>query len=88
MKTSDALINLRNEIDVIDKALVALLAKRMNVVKKIKNVKIQQGLSPLDQNRWKKVVSSIVLHAARVGLDSEFVREIWNSIHQYGLKKL
>lgn len=77
---------LRKQIDAIDEALVILLAKRMSIVKKIRAVKIQQGLPPLDQNRWEKVVSSVVLKAKTLGLNTDLVKKIWSSIHYERIK--
>ncbi len=78
--------NLRKQIDATDEALVSLLAKRMNIVKKIRAVKLQQGLPSLDQNRWQEVLSSVVLKAKTHGLNTDLVREIWNSINYERIK--
>jgi chorismate mutase len=86
MKTDNTLESLRNEIDALDDVLLTLLAKRMNIVRKIKTIKTQKGLPPLDQSRWEHVISSIVSKAKVLELDTNWIVRIWNMIHQHALK--
>ena len=51
--------NLRERIDTIDKELIALFEKRMNVVNDIAEYKINNNLPILNQNREDIVISKV-----------------------------
>lgn len=76
---------LRKEIDVIDDALLNLLAKRMEIVQKIGEYKQKRGLPALDQKRWDALLTRLTSKAKATGIDPNFVKIIWNSIHKYAL---
>ena len=51
--------NLREKIDAIDKEMIALFEKRMNVVADIAAYKIKNNLPVLNQNREDIVISKV-----------------------------
>lgn len=53
------LLKLREEIDRIDKSLVSLLAERMEVVKKIGEIKKENNLPVNDPKREEKVIEKV-----------------------------
>jgi len=55
----DDLKRLRDEIDVIDDAIFALLNHRFELSKKIKTVKKEQGITVHDPHREKNILSRI-----------------------------
>ena len=67
---------LRTQIEEIDESVVNLLAKRMDVVKKIGQLKKQNNIPTLDQTRWQKIIES----------KKGFVKKIWEIIHEEALK--
>ncbi|MFA6532502.1 MAG: chorismate mutase [Patescibacteria group bacterium] len=67
---------LRKQIDEIDKQIVNLLAKRMQVVEKVGKYKKENNLPPLDKRRWQEVIKT----------KKGFVKKIWEIIHEEALK--
>lgn len=68
--------DLRAQIDEIDESIVALLAKRMKIVKKIGQLKKKNNISVLDESRWQKIIKT----------KKGFVKKIWEIIHNESLK--
>ena len=56
----DKLKDLRSEIDVIDNHILDTLSERMKVVEKIGQVKKEQNIAILQDDRWAKILSSVV----------------------------
>ena len=75
--------DLRKEIDVIDEKLVDLLARRIEIVKKIGEFKKQNNLPVLDKNRFAKVLEKVEKTAIQQGLSPDFVKELYEVIHKY-----
>ena len=73
MKTK--LEDLRKQIDEIDDLIVSLLAKRMETVKKVGQLKKKSNIPVLDKSRWQKVIKS----------KKGFVKKIWKVIHDEAL---
>lgn len=80
------LFDLRKSIDLIDVAIIHLLAERMRIVVKVGQYKKQQNIPALDQARWKEVLSSKMATANKLGLDQNLVQDIYNIIHEHALK--
>ena len=74
MKTK--LEGLRKQIDEIDNSIVILLAKRMEIVKKVGKLKKVNNLPLLDNKRWKEIIKT----------KKGFIRKIWEIIHDEALK--
>lgn len=68
--------NLRKQIDEIDESIIILLAKRMETVKKIGQLKKKNNLQVLDQFRWSQVIKT----------KKGYVKKIWKIIHNEALK--
>jgi chorismate mutase-like protein len=80
------LTNFRNHIDQIDDQLIELLAKRFEIVKQVGAYKKECDLAPLQPGRWQEVLAKRLQKAEEFGLDSEFVVDVWNRIHEYALR--
>ncbi len=76
----------RKSIDLIDSAIISLLAERMRVVLKVGKFKKERNLPPLDEKRWKEVLDSKISLGKGLDLPEEFIVEIWNIIHKFALK--
>ena len=61
-------------IDSIDYQLIELLAKRMQIVEKIRDYKNQRNISVFQVDRWKKIRDSRIKAAGEIGLNVEFVK--------------
>jgi chorismate mutase len=77
---------LRNEIDVIDSNLIALLAKRMEFVKDIGMLKRDNNMPVLQLGRWKHVLSTRLQNSGQKHLSKNFIREIFEQIHEEALR--
>jgi chorismate mutase len=77
MSAADDLVECRNEIAAIDRELVALLRKRVDVGLRTGILKREMGLPILDPGREAAVIRSVVEAARAVDLPDEPVREIF-----------
>jgi len=75
----------RQEIDLIDSEIINLLAKRMNIVKRIWKYKKGKWMNILQEGRWNDILKSRKEIATKLGLKEEFIEDIWNRIHDYAL---
>ena len=77
----------RNRIDAIDKELVALLAKRMEVSREIGSVKREKGVTVFQPFRYKETMERCALMGARHNLDSDVVKEVFEAIHSESIRQ-
>ncbi len=77
---------LRNNIDDIDQKILALFAQRFDVINKVGILKKQHNISPLQPARWNEVLENICQKGGQKGLSKDFIKNIWNNIHQEALK--
>lgn len=82
MKTLD---DLRKEIDILDKELIHVLAKRTAVVKEIGELKKQNNIKPLDEKRWEEVLKRVLTNAEKNNISKELVKNIFEQIHKTSL---
>ncbi len=80
--THERLATLRSEIDVIDESLVELLGRRMGVSEKIGLYKKDNGLTILQNARWKQILRQNAQLAEGQGLDPQFIEDVYKAIHQ------
>jgi chorismate mutase/prephenate dehydratase len=83
--TEDILNEYRKRIDELDAQLLAILAERRQIVMKIGEYKKQKGLPPLDPKRWEQVLQSKTELAKDLDVSPDFIRELYNLIHEYSL---
>ena len=76
---------IRKEIDLLDDALVQVIAKRMELVHEIGKLKKEMNLEPLDEERWQNVVERIKEIAKKYNLSEELVKKIFEEVHQAAL---
>lgn len=68
--------DLRKQIDEIDDQILDFLIKRMEIVKKVGQLKKKNNIPVFDESRWQKVIKS----------KKGFVKKIYNIIHKEALK--
>ena len=78
---------LRSEIDDIDDELLQLLARRMNVSSQIGEYKRQHGLTVVQMDRWKRILSEHLVTGSRLGLSKELIEKVFEDIHQASIKR-
>lgn len=76
----------RERIDRIDDELVALLAKRMELVALIGKYKRTEHLAAYDANRWSTVLTARINLGESLGLSRAFVAELYELIHRHALE--
>lgn len=74
---SPTLAELRQQLEAIDAECVTLLARRMEVARRVGAHKRAHGLATLDAQREARVVSSAARMARDAGLPEEEVRQIF-----------
>ena len=78
---------LRAEIDELDERLWDTIAARMDVSARIGEWKKAHGVAPLQPERYKEIVEKLRTKSEELGLDNEFVKQVWNSIHEESLRR-
>lgn len=78
---------LRQEIDEVDKHLIELLAKRMNIVRKISFYKKKSKVSFFQPDRWKEIVESRIKAGMEKKLSKDFMLRIYQSIHEEAIRQ-
>lgn len=84
-RSSPHLHSLRTEIDQTDAHLISLLSHRMKISQKIALFKHQHKLDLLQPERWEKVKLSNEALAKKYELNSTFIGELYELIHQASL---
>lgn len=79
---NEALSRLRAQIDVIDENLIYTLASRMKVSKQIGELKKAGNVAIVQAGRWDAVLEKVARSAASYGLDTDFVKRLFNLIHE------
>lgn len=75
------LIQLRDRIIEVDRALIGLVAERRELVLQVGAIKAERGLPVLDPGREAQVVRRAAQLAREAGVDEELVRDvIWRII--------
>ena len=79
---TNAINNLRAQIDVVDNQIIELLGKRMKVSDGIGVLKKESNVSVLQSKRWNEILGKMVLEGHEKGLSEEFVLKMFKAIHQ------
>lgn len=77
--------SLRHQIDSLDYQMLELLAKRMNIVKKIGEFKNKKNISIFQLDRWKEIRASRINAGKDLNLDEKFVKEVLQIIHNQSI---
>jgi len=78
---------LRAEISHVDAQLMQDLAERMKWVEEIGKLKQQHGITVLQLNRWETLLADHMSRAEQLGLDSEFIKAVFELIHAQAIKR-
>lgn len=79
---NEKLSRLRAQIDVLDENLIFTLASRMKVSRSIGDLKKENSVAIVQPSRWDEVLDKATASAAAYGLDTEFIKRIFNTIHE------
>ncbi|NLA16011.1 MAG: bifunctional 3-deoxy-7-phosphoheptulonate synthase/chorismate mutase type II [Bacteroidales bacterium] len=78
---------IRTRIDVLDDDLVNVLAKRMELVDHIGEVKKRGKIGIVQIERWNQVSDRTREQAVEKGLGEPFIEEVYKAIHQEAIKR-
>lgn len=87
LNDDQVLFALRSEIDDIDAELLQLLARRMNVSSQIGEYKKEKGLTVVQMERWKQILSDHLETGEELGLSKELVEKVFEAIHQASIQR-
>ena len=76
--------SLRNQIDKIDNQLVGLLTKRFGLVKIIGQIKLENKIPVIDNNREQEIIDRLFRES---GLDKKFVTQLFTLIFKESRKQ-
>jgi chorismate mutase len=74
---SPALAALRDELAALNAEFVQLLARRLDIARRVGAEKRAAGLATLDPRREAQVVAAVARHARQAGVPEESVRDIF-----------
>lgn len=77
----------RNEIETIDRQITELLAQRMGVARKTGVLKNMRNLAVLQPERYKSLGNDMVRWGSQYGLNEEFMRNIFETIHTESIQE-
>jgi chorismate mutase len=78
---SDKLELLRLQIDHIDKQLIEVLGRRMNIVHEMGEYKRDHNITILQIERWREIINSRLSIADQHGLDRNFLLKLLQFVH-------
>ena len=77
----------RENIDKVDEHILRLLSSRFKWVYKIWKYKKLKWEKLFQSQRWEQVISSRVSLAQKFGLSEEFIKKVWDLIHQEAINR-
>ncbi|OQA95769.1 MAG: Phospho-2-dehydro-3-deoxyheptonate aldolase [Bacteroidetes bacterium ADurb.Bin217] len=79
---TQSLEELRAKIDMIDEEILAVIQRRMNVVKEIGKTKKENNIRILQTDRWMQIIEKAKEKGNSKGLSDEFIEKLFKAIHQ------
>lgn len=84
---TNRLNELRGEIDDLDERLLGLLSDRMDIVRKMGQLKTEQNVSTFQPHRWQEIVQDRVRKGTELDLSENVVLQIMQSIHEEAIRQ-
>ncbi|MBY0415472.1 MAG: chorismate mutase [Bdellovibrionales bacterium] len=81
-----SLQKLRVEINAHDKALLLILKKRFQVVKKVALLKKKHNLPILQKARWKIIIEDRIRMGLKLKIDKDFTSALMKLIHKESVR--
>lgn len=79
-------IEVRDDIDWVDKELVALFVKRFGLSAEIKIIKATNWDTILDEGRWQQVLDQVREEFESYWITDDFWDQVWEIIHTHSIK--
>ncbi len=77
----------RKHIDRIDEELTQLLCERLRVVEKVAELKRRHAVTAFQLERWDELIHKRTVQAGTLGLDVEFLTDVYKLIHEAALER-
>lgn len=84
---TDSLAMYRVQIDSLDKQLIQLLGRRMQVVVQVGQYKALHNIAALQKARFDAILQKNIVMGKTYGLSDTLVTEVMNAIHKESLSK-
>lgn len=81
------LTELREQIDHVDKELFEIIAQRMDIVEKMGLYKKKNNVTVFQKNRWQEISESRSKWAEELGLNPEFMWDLFKLIHDASIRR-
>ncbi len=78
---------LRQKIDLLDKQVVEIMAKRMSISEQIAKYKYENGITVLQSRRYDEILQSRRKVAEENGLNPDFVVKLYEAIHEESVNR-
>lgn len=78
---------LREKIDSIDKQMLELLSKRMNIIEQIGEYKKNNNIAVFQLKRWKEIINQRLEFGKELNLSPEFIKQILEIIHKESIMR-
>lgn len=78
---NEAILQIREKIDQLDRELLRILSDRMKLVEEIGLEKNQEGISIFQPARWNEIVEKMINQAPSHALSEEFIFSLIEAIH-------
>lgn len=78
---------LRSDVDDLDGQVLELLSRRMDVVRRMGELKAGQNVSTFQPHRWKEMVDDRVAKGSELDLSEHFVLQMMQSIHEEAIRQ-
>tara|TARA_B100001758_G_scaffold247879_1_gene268026 strand:- start:4959 stop:6038 length:1080 start_codon:yes stop_codon:yes gene_type:complete len=85
VEIKNQLIFFRNRIDVLDKEIVKILARRKEIVEEIAGFKQKNEITILQIERWIEIIQNRKQDVKKFGLDEKTIIDIFELIHKYSI---
>lgn len=79
--------NLRAAISQTDSKIIQDISERMKYVEEIGKLKQQYHIPVLQLHRWENLLKDHIIRAEKIGLDGEFIKDLFELIHTQAVKK-
>ncbi len=84
---NQSLDELRAQIDQVDHDVLDVLAQRMRIVEQIAEAKKVSNVTTLQVGRWKALLEDRLERASTLGLDEDYVKELYQTIHRESVRR-
>jgi chorismate mutase len=78
---------LRNAIDQLDLELCKAVSRRMQLVKKVGELKKKNNIEVVQNDRWQQLLDSRMSWAVDLGMTSEEIRELFEALHSISVNR-